>query len=426
MVDKTHPKQAQDEAAFVEAYEQRLAGGAPEQVPPLWRAEIEELVKLHAQIAAIPLPEVAPSVRAVVLSAAAQAVADRPVSVWAKLASFLLRPGPILVGATAAAVIFALAVRDDKPRPSVDSGAVALLENADSPAAAPVEVPAAAEEPPAAAPQAAPPIGQAAPGAAPALDPAVPSAAGAAPALAAAPAPRPGPADKAIAAEPASVAPQGAADMAMNTKGLRAADEAKPRGEQQAAKADDALEDQAFAGQKSRGAAPEPMLGAVANSAGQNQVEKRLAAEAEKESAPKVQEEAAQVQRKAPVAPAQVQAAQARQDADAANVAADSVKDLAKSQAAVANLRAEIEKTSDPAKRAALLLQLLSVAQQSGDAKATAWAKSQLAAQGPSKAAAGKSAGSQAAPAGQAGQAEKAEKAESDKSGPAKVKASSY
>lgn len=204
--------------------------------------------------------------------------------------------------------------------------------------------------------------------------------------------------------------------MAMNTKGQRAAEEAKPRAEQQAAKADDALEDQAFAGQRARGAAPEPMLGAVANSAGQNQVEKRLAAEAEKESAPQAQE-AAQVQRKAPAAPAQIQAAQARQDVDAANVGADSVKDLAKSQAAVANLRAEIEKTSDPAKRAALLLKLLSVAQQSGDAKATAWAKSQLAAQSPSKAAAGKSAGSQAAP---------AEKAESDKSGPAKVKASSY
>lgn len=414
MVDKTHPKQAQDEAAFVEAYELRLAGGAPEQVPPLWRAEIEELVKLHAQIAAIPLPEVAPSVRAVVLSAAAQAVADRPVSAWAKLANFLLRPGPILVGATAAAVIFALAVRDDKPRTSVDSRAVALLENADPPAAAPVEVPAAAEEPPAAAPQAAPPFGQAAPGAAPALDQAAPAAA--APAMAAASAPRPGPADKAIAAEPASVAPQGAADMAMNTKGQRAAAEAKPRAEQQAAKADDALEDQAFAGQRARGAAPEPMLGAVANQAGQNQVEKRLAAEAEKESAPQAQE-TAQVQRKAPAAPAQVQAAQARQDVDAANVGADSVKELAKSQAAVANLRAEIEKTSDPAKRAALLLQLLSVAQQSGDAKATAWAKSQLAAQSPAKAAAGKSAGGQAAP---------AEKAGSDKSGPAKVKASSY
>lgn len=414
MVDKTHPKQAQDEAAFVEAYEQRLAGGAPDQVPPLWRAEIEELVKLHAQIAAIPLPEVAPSVRAVVLSAAAQAVADRPVSAWAKLANFLLRPGPILVGATAAAVIFALAVRDDKPQSSVDSGAVALLENADRPAAAPVEVPAAAQEPPAVAPQAAPALGQAAPGAAPSLDQAAPAAA--APALAAASAPRPGPADKAIAAEPASVAPQGAADMAMNTKGQRAAEEAKPRAEQQAAKADDALEDQAFAGQRARGAAPEPMLGAVANQVGQNQVEKRLAAEAEKESAPQAQE-AVQVQRKAPAAPAQVQAAQARQDVDAANVGADSVKDLAKSQAAVANLRAEIEKTSDPAKRTALLLQLLSVAQQSGDAKATAWAKSQLAAQSPAKAAAGKSAGSQAAP---------AEKAESDKSGPAKVKASSY
>lgn len=420
MVDKTHPKQAQDEAAFVEAYEQRLAGGAPEQVPPLWREEIEELVKLHAQIAAVPLPEVAPSVRAVVLSAAAQAVADRPVSAWAKLANFLLRPGPILVGATAAAVIFALAVRDDKPQASVDSGAVALLENADRPAAAPVEVPAAAEEPPVAAPQVPPALGQAAPGAAPALDQAAPAAA--APALAAASAPRSGPADKAIAAEPASVAPQGAADMAMNTKGQRAAEEAKPRAEQQAAKADGALEDQVFAGQKARGAAPEPMLGAVANPAGQNQVEKRLAAEAEKESAPQAQE-AAQAQRKAPAAPAQIQAAQARQDVDAANVGADSVKDLAKSQAAVAKLRAEIEKTGNSAKRAALLLQLLSVAQQSGDAKATAWAKSQLAAQGPSKAAAGKSAGSQAAP---AENAEKSEKAESDKSGPAKVKASSY
>lgn len=370
---------AQEEAAFVDAYDARMAGGSADQVPAQWREEIESMVRLHERVSALPLPEVAPSVRAIVLGAAAQVVAERPVSVWARLSHWLLRPGPILVGATAAAVVFALAVRQEKPVAPVDGGAVAMLENA--PAAPAAAEPVAA---PAVAPEAAP-AGAAAPQVAAAET-------GAGQAAAAAARPASEPAAKAIAAQPASVAPQGAADLAANAaeeKKAQAAQAAKamqwnadsakqaqrldqPAERQEAEAADEQL------AKASRRPGIAPMMGAVGN---QNAKVPSASADdrAQKDQAA-VQQEFAQ----APPTKAVQGIAAAGQKADnereiKAEDSAKATDQLAAAKVtAVAKLRAEAERTVDPAKRAALLQQLVAAASQAGDAKTAAWAKEQL------------------------------------------------
>ena len=117
-----------DDADFVDAYERRLAGGVATEVPTQWRDEIEQMVRVHARIAALPLPEVSPAVRSVVLTAAAQSAVENsaPQSIFARLAEYLFRPGPILVAASAAALLIAVSARNDKTMaPVSDMGAVA-------------------------------------------------------------------------------------------------------------------------------------------------------------------------------------------------------------------------------------------------------------------------------------------------------------
>ena len=383
MVDQTQHSNsaasAQEEAAFVDAYEARMAGGSAGQVPAQWREEIESMVRLHERVSALPLPEVSPSVRAIVLGAAAQAVAERPVSVWARLAHWLLRPGPILVGATAAAVVFALAVRQEKPQAPVDAGAVALLENA-------AEPPAAAEPAPSAAPVAAPQATAAAPAAPAAVAqaeaaPEAAAAAAAAPREVAAAKPAAEAAAKAIAAQPASVAPQGAADLAAASAKEEKAPAAQWNADSaiQPQRREAAAEDEQLA-KASRRPVSAPVMAALGSQnakasggAGGDAVQKDQPANnqqfAQAPPANAVQAEAA----------ARPVADYDRQETVQQNAKAPASDNLAQAKgAAVAKLRADVERTTDPAKRAALLQQLVAVASQAGDAKTAAWAKEQL------------------------------------------------
>lgn len=189
------PQSSQSEdVAVVDAYERRLQArglglAAPADGDALG-AEVQGYVALHERVARLELPEVAPSVRAVILSAAAQAIEERQRSSgFSQLLAWLLRPGPVVVAMTLAAIAVAVAVRPSQQAPAaLGSQAVAMLESAPRPEEA--QLPAAAAPPtlpPAQAPAA--PEAETAP----------------APSLAAAQAP-PAPLHT-IAAQPASLGP---------------------------------------------------------------------------------------------------------------------------------------------------------------------------------------------------------------------------
>ncbi|MBM4343844.1 MAG: hypothetical protein FJ100_10775, partial [Deltaproteobacteria bacterium] len=149
-----------DDAAFVDAYERRIAGGLPGDVPAQWRDDIEAMARIHQRIAALPMPEVSPAVRSAVLTAAAQAAAEHaePQSLVVRLADWLFRPGPVLAMASAAALLIAVSARQDKETSAqAGSEAVAVAErpapvltaapNAAPPPAPPAAVAAAAPAP---------------------------------------------------------------------------------------------------------------------------------------------------------------------------------------------------------------------------------------------------------------------------------------
>lgn len=181
-------KQARLDAAVVDAYERQLAAStvgsagdgasvanlgtanapaADFSSADLPAAELNGYLALHRRVAALELPDVHPSVRAAVLSAAAESVQTHgersPLWPLKRALGWLFRPGPLLAVATAVAVLIAVSVRHETP-PTVAAAAdpsLALLE-APSPAAAPappapvgatvpVAVPPAASPPPAAA-----------------------------------------------------------------------------------------------------------------------------------------------------------------------------------------------------------------------------------------------------------------------------------
>lgn len=392
-----------DDAAFVDAYERRLAGGTPSDVPAQWRDEIEQMARMHARLAALPLPEVSPAVRSVVLTAAAQVAAEasQPKSVFARLFEFLLKPGPILVAASAAALLIAVNVRNDKPagEPVADVGAVAVLDRAETPAAAPA-APAAA---PAPAPAAA--VAEAKP--APAAGPVGAAAAPAEPAAAepAVAADQPGSAP--IAARPASVAPDSSEKA--QVAGDRPADKAKGKAayeEQQFAQppppkaqlaqnaAPNAAQNAAQNAKNEPAAeAPQQAMGMVAqrNNAGKDlddsAARKEQKAEADvAKKADEIARAAYQGNRNAaprsapaaPPAPAAANAASA--EAEAPQADANYGKRDNAGQEQVAKLRAEAEKTADMAKRLPLLKAVYAAAVKAGDTKAAQWAKAQIAA----------------------------------------------
>ncbi|MBI5610769.1 MAG: hypothetical protein HY902_17965 [Deltaproteobacteria bacterium] len=341
MVEMTHDKREHDDAAFVDAYERRLAGGRPEDVPAAWREEIEQMVVIHERLAALPLPDVSPAVRSAVLTAAAQAASERPQSLWSKIAEFLMRPGPILATAAALALLVAVGQRESKP--AVDAGAVAVSEPLAPPEVAQA-APAPAPNPPAEAQVA---QGIAKEGDKPPSPPAAappPAVAEPPPAVAKAEAARP---TRTIAAQPASIAP----DMAANTEPERQAP-------QQAALAEGIADDQ-------RKLPPAPVMGMAraAENRGQNLEAMNKANQF-----------------------AQAPRAEAKAEAEPMAVAQDKkTQDVAKDSAEVAKsdvqqLKAAVDKTTDPAKRKALLVKLRAVALQAGDGKTAQWADQALAA----------------------------------------------
>ncbi|MSP92124.1 MAG: hypothetical protein EXR79_10040 [Myxococcales bacterium] len=104
------------DAAVIDAYERRAAGGAADgTLEASVQAEVEAYLRLHQRVAALELPAVAPSVRSVVLTAAIEAAsAHRPASPLQRFSAWLLRPGVALAAVTAAAFAVAVAVRPDR------------------------------------------------------------------------------------------------------------------------------------------------------------------------------------------------------------------------------------------------------------------------------------------------------------------------
>lgn len=131
------PELTQDELALMTAFEARtgdtstgvdpsFAGGA---LSAELDAELNEFVALSARIDAIKLAPVAASVRSAVLNAAvAQAQADaKPTGALAALFTWLMRPGPVLIGTTAVALIAAFVARPTlKEAPTAANSMVAL------------------------------------------------------------------------------------------------------------------------------------------------------------------------------------------------------------------------------------------------------------------------------------------------------------
>lgn len=138
-----------EDQAVIDAYERRRGrpSGAPaaaaspgarspagDALAPDLELEVERYLSLQRRVATLDLPAVSPGVRSAILTAAAQSVEDRrPETLLARILSFLSRPGPMLVGATAAALIVAVTIRPDSPSAPAASnaGAVALNQPAE-------------------------------------------------------------------------------------------------------------------------------------------------------------------------------------------------------------------------------------------------------------------------------------------------------
>ncbi len=369
MVDMTHDKREYDDAAFVDAYERRLAGGRPEDVPAAWREEIEQMVVIHERLAALPLPDVSPAVRSAVLTAAAQAAAERPQSLWSKIAEFLMRPGPIL--ATAAALALLVAVGQRQTKPAVDAGAVAVSEPAPPP-----EVAQAAPAPTAPAqPQVAKGADKDEAAPAPPAAAAPPAFAEPPPALAKAEAARP---TRTIAAQPASIAPEMPGSVAGSVAG--SAEREKQAAQLAAQAAAEEGKAAAYAAKEDRKAAevaakvpPAPVMGMARaqDNRGQNLDQFNKANQAPQ--AQRVEADADQ--------------AVAAQDSKKAQESSKDNAEVAKSE--VQQLKAAVDKTTDPAKRKALLVKLRAAALQAGDGKTAQWAEQALAANNANESSAG-------------------------------------
>ncbi len=352
MVDMTHDKREHDDAAFVDAYERRLAGGRSEDVPALWRDEIEQMVVIHERLVALPLPEVSPAVRSAVLTAAA----ERPQSLWSKVAEFLLRPGPIL--ATAAALALLVAVGQRQAKAPVDAGvgggAVAMAERPVAAELAPLakepvlNQEAAASGAAAVVAQAQVPPAAAAP--APVRDPGPQAASDGPQAVAKADTQRP---TRTIAAQPASLAP--------DTPRLQEK-ESQPAAPAQVAQGEAASDDQ-----RKLPLAPVMGMARAENNRAQNLdvLNKNQFAQAPAGAAKQAPEQLADA---------------ADKKGNDFDKAASKDAQAAVAQSEVQQLRAAVEKTTDPAKKKTLLMKLRGAALQAGDGKTAQWAEQALAA----------------------------------------------
>jgi hypothetical protein len=157
------------DAAVVDAYERRVAGQADagldaELQAEIAAAELQAYVTLHQRVAGLPRAEVASSVRAVVLSAAAQGADEhvarrRQESPLVRLLIGLMRPGPLMALAAVVAVFVGLSVRMETA-PATTAEPEIHGDNAVAMAEAPTLKPALEPAAPApAAPTAVPPTG---------------------------------------------------------------------------------------------------------------------------------------------------------------------------------------------------------------------------------------------------------------------------
>ncbi len=145
-----------DELALMAAFEARTGDGATNdadvQLSADLSAELDDFVALSQRIAALDeVPPVSPSVRSVILSAAAaQTQADAEPKGLAKWLLALLRPGPMAALGIAAAVLLAVAVRPDVTSPlATEDGDRAMVAMKRPAAAAAKAVQARAEPRPA-------------------------------------------------------------------------------------------------------------------------------------------------------------------------------------------------------------------------------------------------------------------------------------
>ena len=170
--------QQRTDVAAMDAYARRVAGAPALPDDDAFADEIAQFVQLHERVASLPQPDVAPSVRAVVLGAAAQVAQQRGVrpsgAVWQRWLAWCMRPGPVLALTTVAGLVVALRVRQEVTHVHPSDAAVArevAMVDTRAPevgvAPAPVAV-APADAPPAAAP---PALAEAAPGPAAAARP---------------------------------------------------------------------------------------------------------------------------------------------------------------------------------------------------------------------------------------------------------------
>lgn len=411
MVQKppTQNDDPRSDAAVVDAYERRKAGASPADVPTEWRAEVEDFVRLHRRLQAEPLTDVAPSVRAVILAAAAEATRE-PMRepLFTRLLHLMMRPGPVLAAMTLAALVVAVGVRVDRQAAAPPlSQAVASADREVEPPtlrAMPLEplddrqapaMPGAAAAPP---PVAVPNEAQAAP-------------AGEATVQAKAPTAqeqmaKPG---RLIAAQPASLGPapdQPAEEKKQAAEGqwaqpppapLLKAAEAKGKAKAMPAKDDLAnLDDlQADAdSEKRRNVAPEQNNRLQYRNSGAPQAlaeatpEPATAQAAAPTKVPvAMPQRAKEVQAEFSAADKRTQRAEKQELADKAGYAGKNAdeQDRAASAAPAApkpveasDLRARVEQASDPEERVTLLQKLVVAARKSGDSKTEKWAMLQL------------------------------------------------
>ena len=122
MANETPNRRDEDQrtALLMDAYEARIDGRQPPSRPldDALSDELEGYLSLHQQVAGLELEPVPAAVRAQVMAAASAMVQQQrhELPVVTRWLAWLLRPGPLLVGATAAAVLVAVVVRVDLPR----------------------------------------------------------------------------------------------------------------------------------------------------------------------------------------------------------------------------------------------------------------------------------------------------------------------
>ncbi len=125
------PELSREELALMAAYEAAMGGDArgssraepaPELSPEL-AAELDDYLALERRIAELPLEPVSPSVRSAIMNAAAaQAEINARPRPLARLLAMLLRPGPVLIGGTVAALALAIVVRQAPDAGVADGG----------------------------------------------------------------------------------------------------------------------------------------------------------------------------------------------------------------------------------------------------------------------------------------------------------------